>query len=337
MRFALMIEPQQGLDYQQHLDLARHAEAAGFEALYRSDHYQSFPGPEGRTTTDAWAVIAGLVRETRTIRHGTLVSPVTFRHPGNLAKVVATIDHMSDGRVELGLGIGWHEGEHRQLGLPFPDVQTRLQLLEEQLAIVTGLWAEPDGWSFAGRHYRVDGARFAPRPVQRPRPPVIVGTRGSRGAAELAARYADELNLYYVTPPLARLAFQRLDDACQAIGRDPSSIRRSILLGTVIGTTQREVDDRLAQVRRTFEFPGSADAWMDEWGSRWLHGTPAEIAEMIGSFADSGADRIIFQDFLFDDAEMIDLLARCANDDLWKNAGAAHAGRESSVNDRGPT
>jgi F420-dependent oxidoreductase-like protein len=318
MRFALMIEPQQGLDYRQNLDLARHAEAAGFETLYRSDHYQSFPGPEGQTTTDAWAVIAGLVRETRTIRHGTLVSPVTFRHPGNLAKVVATIDHMSDGRVDLGLGIGWHDGEHRQHGFAFPDAATRLQLLEEQLAILTGLWTQPDGWSFAGRHYQVEGARFSPRPVQQPRPPVIVGTKGTRAAAELAARYADELNLYYVTPALARVAFQRLDEACRRIGRDPATIRRSILLGTVIGATRRDVDARLARTRQIFEFAGSPDDWIEEWGSRWLHGTPNEVAGMIDSFANAGAQRIIFQDFLFDDAPMIDLLAQSANDRRWK-------------------
>jgi F420-dependent oxidoreductase-like protein len=325
MRFALMIEPQQGLDYQKCLDLARHAEAAGFETLYRSDHYQSFPGPEGRTATDAWAVIAGLVRETQTIRHGTLVSPVTFRHPGNLAKVVTTIDHMSGGRVDVGLGIGWHEGEHRQLGLSFPDTPTRLQLLEEQLAILNGLWIQPDGWSFAGRHYQVDGTRFAPRPLQQPRPPVIVGTKGSRRAAALAARYADELNLYYITPALARAAFERLDDACAAIGRDPRSVRRSVLLGTVVGATQREVDARLADVRRTFAFAGSATAWMDEWGSRWLHGTPTEVAEQLEAFAENGAERIIFQDFLFDDSDMIDLLGHWAKDDLWTQEGAGAA------------
>jgi F420-dependent oxidoreductase-like protein len=320
MRFALMIEPQQGLDYKRNLDIARHAEAIGFETLYRSDHYQSFPGPEGETTTDAWAVIAGLVRETQTIRHGTLVSPVTFRHPGNLAKVVATVDHMSNGRVDLGLGIGWHDGEHRQLGLAFPDVPTRLQLLEEQLAIITGLWMEPDGWSFPGRHYQVDRAMFSPRPIQQPRPPIIVGTKGSRAAAELAARYADELNLYYVTPDLARLAFSRLDDACRAIGRDPTTVRRSVLLGTVIGATPRELETRLARVRRIFEFEGAADAWVDEWGSRWLYGVPTQVTKTIAAFAQAGAERIIFQDFLFDDVDMIDLLGTYVKDDSWKEA-----------------
>src|SRR5439155_12677384 len=130
-------------------------------------------------------------------------------------------------------------------------------------------------------------------------------------------RYADEFNLYYVTPDLARHAFERLDDACRAIGRDPTTVRRSILLGTVIGATPRELETRLARVRRIFEFEGAADAWVDEWGSRWLHGVPTEVAKTIAAFGKAGAERIIFQDFLFDDSDMIDLLGRHAKDDLW--------------------
>ena len=186
-----------------HFLSGRSFECSGGCVTWPSDHYQSSRGPEGRETSDAWAVIAGLVRETHEIRHGTLVSPVTFRHPGNLAKVAAAIDHMSDGRVDLGLGSGWLESEHRQYGLDFPDIRTRVDMLEEQLAIITGLWSEPDGWSFRGRHYRVDGARFVPRPFQQPRPPIILGTRGAARGVRLAARYADELNVYYVGPSRA--------------------------------------------------------------------------------------------------------------------------------------
>jgi F420-dependent oxidoreductase-like protein len=312
MRFALMIEPQQGLDYERQLRLALRAEAAGFDTLYRSDHYQSFPGPEGEPTSDAWAAIAGLVRDTSTIRFGTLVSPVTFRHPGNLAKLVATIDEMSGGRVELGLGIGWHEGEHHQYGFAFPDLATRLELLEEQLIILNGLWQEDDGWSYAGRHYRVDGARFARRPVQRPRPPLIIGTRGAGAAIRLAATHTDELNLYYVTPTGARTAFERLDAACRAIGRDLGTIRRSVLLGTVVGSTGSVATARLTELRRTFEFEGSAAAWEAEWGDRWLYGTPEAVRGKVREFAAAGADRIIFQDFLFEDLEMVDLLGELA-------------------------
>lgn len=318
MRFALMIEPQQGLSYQDQVQLTLRAESAGFETLYRSDHYQSLPGPEGRETSDAWVVIAGLVRESDRIRHGTLVSPVTFRHPGNLAKVVATIDHMSAGRVELGLGIGWHEGEHQQHGFAFPDLPTRVEMLEEQLGVINGLWYEPDGWRFTGKHYRVDGARFAPRPVQKPRLPIIVGTRGARAAIRLAARHADELNLYYVTADAARTAFRRLDDECRAIGRDPGSIVRSVLLGTAVGSTDREASQRFRAVLSVFEFAGSRTEWEQQWGELWMYGTPADAEATVRRFGEAGADRIIFQDFLFEDRDLIDLLGELAAQ--WSSA-----------------
>src|SRR4051795_1403097 len=152
MRFALMIEPQQGLTYSEQLAIVQRAEKAGFESFFRSDHYQSFPGPSGKPTTDAWAVLAGLARETSRISLGTLVSPVTFRTIGNLAKVATTVDEMSGGRVEFGLGAGWNEIEHRELGLPFPDIAERADILEEHFAVLRGLWGEPDGWSFDGKH-----------------------------------------------------------------------------------------------------------------------------------------------------------------------------------------
>lgn len=312
MRFALMIEPPQGLDYRRQLELARHAEQAGFDTLYRSDHYQSTPGPEGRHTTDAWAVTAGLVRETEVIRHGILVSPVTFRHPANLAKMVATIDEMSGGRVELGLGVGWHTSEHRQNGFALPDLATRVEILEEQLQVINGLWCEPAGWSFAGSHYQVDGARFVPPPIQQPRVPIILGTRGAGVMIRLAARYADELNLYYCTPEAAQIAFTRLDEACRAIGRDPAAVRRSVLLGTAIGATEAEVETRLADVRRVFEFEGSRADWVADLGALWLYGTPSQAEATVRRYEAAGADRIVMQDFLFDDSAMVDLLGELA-------------------------
>src|SRR5918994_1043963 len=153
-----MTEPQQGLSYDEQLALARTAEEAGLEAFFRSDHYASFPGGSGKPTTDAWTTLAGLARETSTIRLGVLVSPVTFRIPGSLAKVIQTADEMSDGRVEAGFGAGWNADEHGQLGIPFPDIGERFDLLEEQMAIIHGLWTQGDGWSYSGRHWRVEGA-----------------------------------------------------------------------------------------------------------------------------------------------------------------------------------
>ena len=198
MRYALMIEAQMGLSYADQLAIVRRAEAAGFEAFFRSDHYESFPGPPGRPTTDAWAVLAGLARDTERIRLGALVSPVTFRHPGALAKMVATVDEMSGGRIEFGLGAGWNEDEHRRHGFAFPPIAERADMLEEQLAIVRGLLDGPDGWSFTGRHYRVEDAIFARKPV--PRPPIIVGGEGSPRSLRIGARYADEFNVTSSSP-----------------------------------------------------------------------------------------------------------------------------------------
>ena len=224
MRFALMIEPQQGLSYGDQVAIAKRAEANGFETLFRSDHYASFPGPAGRPTTDAWAVLAGLARETQRIGLGTLVSPVTFRHPGNFAKVVTTVDEMSGGRIEVGVGAGWNELEHRQLGLPFPTIRERADLLEDTLAILHGLWGEPDGWSHVGHQVSVADATFHPKPVDVPgrprttiggaRPRILVGGGGTPRSFRLAARYADEFNLNTKSPEHTREVYAELDAAC---------------------------------------------------------------------------------------------------------------------------
>src|SRR3954447_10357954 len=200
MQFVLMTEPQQGMSYVDQLASAKRAEANGFDAWFRSDHYASFPGAPGQPTTDAWTVLGGLARETERIGLGVLVSPVTFRHPGVLAKVVTTVDWMSGGRVEIGVGAGWNELEHRQLGLAFPDIKVRADLLEDQLAILRGLWGEPDGWSYQGvTGIDVSDALFRPRPVDVPgrpttaaggvRPRIIVGGGGSPRSFRLAARF----------------------------------------------------------------------------------------------------------------------------------------------------
>ncbi len=192
MRFALMIEPQQGLTYDEQLEVALRAEAAGFETLFRSDHYDSFPGGSGKPTTDAWVVLAGLARETSTIGLGTLVSPVLFRYPGNLAKAAATVDEMSGGRVEVGVGAGWHEHEHLGHGFTFPSLTERADHLEEALEILRGLWDGPDGWSFNGAHYQVADAGFRPKPSKLPgragrRIPIITGGQGSPRATRTSS------------------------------------------------------------------------------------------------------------------------------------------------------
>ena len=204
MRFALMIEPQQGLGYGDQVAIAKRAEANGFEALFRSDHYASFPGATGQPTTDAWTVIAGLARETDRLSLGALVSPVTFRHAGTFAKIVTTADEMSGGRIEVGVGAGWNDLEHRQLGLPFPSLGERMDAVEDQLAVLHGLWGEPDGWSYDGKTVTIRDALFYPKPVEVPgrptgkngaaRPSIIFGGSGAPRGARLTATWCDEFN-----------------------------------------------------------------------------------------------------------------------------------------------
>jgi F420-dependent oxidoreductase-like protein len=318
MRFALMIEPQQGMSYGDQVAVAKRAEANGFEALFRSDHYTSFPGEAGRPTTDAWAVLAGLARETDRIALGALVSPVTFRHPGNFAKVVTTVDEMSGGRIEVGAGAGWNELEHRQLGLQFPPIKERADLLEDQLAILHGLWGEPDGWSYDGHRVSVRDARFYPKPVDVPgrprtpiggaRPRILVGGPGSPRSLRIAARYADEFNLNGSGPERTAVAFAALDDACRAIGRDPSTLARSVMLGVLIGRDQSEMDRRVAAAIETFGSGAEDRAWLAERGDRWVTGTPDQAREAVRRFAAVGCERMMLQDLLPWDLDMIDVM-----------------------------
>jgi F420-dependent oxidoreductase-like protein len=316
MRFALMSEPQQGLAYEEILALARAAESAGLEAFFRSDHYASFPGPAGLPTTDAWATLAGLARDTKTIRIGSLVSPVTFRIPGSFAKVVATVDEMSGGRVEVGMGAGWNEPEHRQLGIPYPELGERYDRLEEAVAIVHGLWTEPDGWSYEGRHWQVSGSVFNPRPrsTNRRHPNLILGGDGGPRLARLVATYADEFNRQSATAELLRDAYARIGAACLAAGRDPDNVVHSAMVGVLVADTQSELRDRVRQQTAMFGADEDADAWLAERRERWITGTLDEAHEAIASLEAAGAQRIMLQDFLPRDLEMVALLGRIAAD-----------------------
>jgi F420-dependent oxidoreductase-like protein len=319
VRFALMIEPQQGLTYEDQLAVALRAEAAGFETLFRSDHYESFPGGPGMHTTDAWAVVAGLARDTERIGLGVLVSPVGFRHPGNLAKVVATADEMSGGRIEVGVGAGWHAGEHRRHGFSFPEIAERADLLEETLAILHGLWEEPDGWSFAGQHYSVEDSLYRPKPGGLPgrnggRPRILVGGQGSPRSYRIAARYADEFNLSSASPETAAQKLAALGEAVLAAGRDPATLTRSAMVGVLVGHDDDEIRRREADLLTVFGADEEAEAWFEERRPRWICGTPAEARERVRRFADAGVERMVLQDFLPRDLEMIDLAAEALFD-----------------------
>jgi alkanesulfonate monooxygenase SsuD/methylene tetrahydromethanopterin reductase-like flavin-dependent oxidoreductase (luciferase family) len=316
-----MTEPQQGMSYADQLAAAKRAEANGFDAYFRADHFASFPGPPGQPTTDAWTILAGLARETQRIGLGVLVSPVTFRHPGVFAKVVTTVDEMSGGRIEVGVGAGWNAIEHEQLGLAFPPIKERADLMEDQLAILHGLWGEPDGWSHDGiTGIKLNGALFRSRPVDvagRPRTPVggarpriIVGGQGSPRSYRLAARYADEFNLSSSSPDKAIEVNQALDEACRAIDRDPATLARSTMAGVLVGRDQAEVEARERALLELFgpdEF-ADAEAWLDERRNRWVYGTPDQAREQLERFAAAGLERIMLQDFVQWDLDMIDVM-----------------------------
>ena len=314
----MMTEPQQGLTYDDQLAIVRRSEAAGFGMFFRSDHYQSFPGPSGEPTTDAWAVLAGLARDTSRIGLGVLMSPVTFRHPGNLAKIITTVDHMSGGRLEVGLGAGWNDEEHAQLGLPFPPIAERGDLLEEQLDVLLGLWGEPDGWSYEGRHIAISDARFYPKSVDRPdrprlpngaaRPRILVGGGGSPRSMRIAARYADEFNLSSSSPARAREKFDGLSAACETIGRDPASITRSVMAGVLVGRDEDEVRRRQRDLLEAFGNGDAGENWFQERAERWVYGTPDQAREQVKRFEDAGAERMMLQNFVARDLEMVDLL-----------------------------
>jgi F420-dependent oxidoreductase-like protein len=317
MRVALMTEPQQGLAYQEILAIARAAEAAGFEGFFRSDHFTSFPGPTGEHTTDAWATLAGLARETTRVQLGALVSPVTFRIPGSFAKLVTTVDEMSGGRVEIGVGAGWNEDEHAELGIPYPtDAPTRVDMMEEQLAILVGLLDEPDGWSFEGAHWQVRGSLFRPRydgsvvrADGRRRPNIIVGGVGRPRSIRLAVRYADEYNVSSSTPAEVADINRRIDAACRDAGRDPGTIRRSVMAGVLIGRDEAELRSRVrAQVAMFQDDPAQAESWLEARRDRWVVGTMDAARARMAQYADTGVDRIMLQDFIPRDLDHVALM-----------------------------
>jgi F420-dependent oxidoreductase-like protein len=249
VRVRLFVGGERAVGFDELVALARTAETHGFDGLFRSDHYSATSG-SGGPPTDAWTTLAGLARETTTLRLGTLVSAATFRPPGPLAIIVAQVDAMSAGRVELGLGTGYHEAEHRAWGLPFPSTEERFARVEEQLAVVTGLWATDPGERFVwrGAHYQLDVVGDLPVPVQRPRPPIIVGGGGPRRTPSLAARYADEFNVGLHSLESAAAQFERVRRACEARGRDPGDLVLSGVLVACCGSSETELRRRAAAV-----------------------------------------------------------------------------------------
>ncbi|WP_341717103.1 LLM class F420-dependent oxidoreductase [Micromonospora sp. FIMYZ51] len=302
MELRIFTEPQQGASYDDLLAVARRAEETGFGAFFRSDHYLKMGSVSGEPgPTDAWTTLAGLARDTRSIRLGTLMTAATFRLPGPLAITVAQVDQMSGGRVELGIGTGWYDAEHSAYGIPFPGLGERFDRLAEQLAVITGLWRTPPGetFDFAGKHYQVSDSPALPKPVQRPHPPILLGGMGAKRTPALAARYADEFNLPFVSIADTVTQFGRMRAACQEIGRDPAELTWSNALVLCCGR-----DD--AEVARRAEAIGREPAELRENG---LAGTPAEVVDRIGRYAETGTQRIYLQVLDLSDLDHLDLVA----------------------------
>ena len=297
----IFTDPHQGATYDDVLRAARCAENAGYDAFFRSDHYlriapgSGLPGP-----TDAWLTLAGLARETTTIRLGTLVTAATFRHPGPLAIAVAQVDRMSSGRVEFGLGAGWFEAEHRAYGIPFPPLKERFDRLAEQLEIITGLWQTPVGetYSFQGKHYTLHDSPALPKPHQTPRPPVLVGGAGRTRTPALAARFADEFNLPFVDEETAAAQFARVDEACAAIGRAP--LPKSTAQVLCVGRTETELAARAAAIGKDIA----------DLRSTGLAGTPNEVVDRLGQWRErTGVSRVYLETLDLHDLDHLELVA----------------------------
>lgn len=288
MRFAVMIEGQEGVGWDDWLALAETCERTGIEALFRSDHYLSVEQGHDLGALDAWGTICGLAAVTEKLRLGTLVSPATFRHPSNLAKLAVTADHISGGRVELGLGTGWHDAEHRAYGFPDPSFGR----LAEQVEVVHGILS-PGPFSFSGEHYELEELEAQPEPVQSPIPLILGGAAKKRGAA-LAARYAAEYNVVHATPEEAGAARGRVRAACEAAGRDPDSITFSLMHGLALGADAAQAEDRARRL-------GGAEGW--------LRGTPEQVVERLREYEAVGVERVFVQHLLFRELDVIELLA----------------------------
>ena len=305
-----MIEGQEGVTWDEWVALAESCEAHGIEALFRSDHYLSMSDPHGRDALDAWTTLAGLAARTARLRLGTLVSPVTFRHPSVLAKSAATVDHISGGRVEIGMGAGWMEDEHGAYGFAFPETSERVAMLAEQVEIVHRQLTE-ERTSFEGRYYRLDDCPALPKPVQRPRPPLIVGGSGGRGTIAPAARFAEEYNTLLADPEEAARRRRRLDEACEREGRDPRTIRFSLMLGCLLGEDAAAIRTRARRLAERHGRAGDdADAIVRRYEQRGIAGTPAQAVARLGEFEAAGADRVMLQHLLHDDLETVALIGR---------------------------
>ena len=302
MDFRVFVEPQQGATYGDQLAVARTAEAAGYSAFFRSDHYTAMSGDGLPGPTDSWVTLGAIARETTSIRLGTLVTSATFRYPGPLAITVAQVDEMSGGRVELGIGAGWFEAEHTAYAIPFPPLGERFDRLTEQLSVITGLWATPPGETFdySGTHYTVAESPALPKPVQSPHPPIIIGGAGAKRTPALTAAFASEFNIPFAPLEVARTQFERVASALADAGRAAESLTYSAAFVVCAGRDEQEIARRAAAIGRD----------VDELRSNSpLVGTPAEITDKLGAYLQIGVQRVYLQVLDPSDLDHVDFFA----------------------------
>jgi F420-dependent oxidoreductase-like protein len=307
MRICLMVEGQEGVTWDEWVDLARTCEESGLEGLFRSDHYVSTINEGQLGSLDAWAVLSGLAAVTSSIRLGTMVSPATFRHPSTLAKMVATADHISGGRVELGMGAGWFEREHTAYGFDFPTTTERMDRLAEQLEIVQGEWSD-DEFSFKGAYYTLEGLHAIPRPVQRPHPPIIIGGSGGPRSLALAARWADEYNTVFPTLEEARARRSALDSALRAAGRPTDDYTFSLMTTCIVGRDEAELRRRAQDVLTRTENDKPVDDYIAEASKQRIVGTTEQVIERLTLFAEAGVGRVMLQHLNHVDLDMVKLI-----------------------------
>jgi len=285
MRIALMIEGQEGVTWEQWLALGTAAESADLDGLFRSDHYRSITRGSPAGSLDAWTTLAAIAARTERLRLGTMVSPVTFRPASLLAKAVTTVDHISNGRVELGIGAGWFEAEHETYGFPFLTTRERLDELDNQLAEITHQWTDaPDVW---------------PKPVQHPRPPIIVGGRAKPRTVRAAVRFADEYNTPFVSP-----------EEAAAIREKTRPLRFSVMTGFLVGQTHEEMRERAQELYSRRAREQSFDDWLAAYAERCVVGSVDEVVERLRDYERAGCDRVMLQHLLHTDLEPVRLIGR---------------------------
>lgn len=300
MQVCLMIEGQEGVAWSEWHTLGRSAESAGLHGLFRSDHYTSFHGEPG-AALDAWATICALAATTDRIRLGTLVSAAAFRHPSQLARVVVTADHVSGGRIDVGVGAGWFEGEHRQNGFPFPDVAARFDLFTEYVEILVKSWAD-ETFDFDGKHFVLQGQHTRPAPVQTPHPPLIIGGRARARSLALAVRFAQEYNVAFLNHDECQRLRARLDTACEGADRDPATLSMSLMTLVALGETNDEAEQRFSRMLTRFRAPRE----------RAQVGTIDEVVTVLRQFEAAGVTKIYVQHPDRQDFTSIELLGELA-------------------------